>query len=119
MSTSVRHKQQSSVSNERTETSSPSDTTTRTKFADETSATKSERKGSSEVDNRRNNEFDNDKLMNRLYSRLSKNLSFKPDMEHFAILRWRDGIGRLFGDFGSKITESIGIRYSRCGRNDS
>ena len=106
VSTSVRHKQQSSVSNERTETSSPSDTTTRTKFADETSATKSERKGSSEVDNRRNNEFDNDKLMNRLYSRLSKNLSFKPDMEHFAILRWRDGIGRLFGDFGSKITEN-------------
>lgn len=40
VSTSVRHKQQSSVSNERTETSSPSDTTTRTKSADETSATK-------------------------------------------------------------------------------
>lgn len=47
VSTSVRHKQQSSVSNERTETSSPSDTTTRTKSADETSATKSERKGNS------------------------------------------------------------------------
>lgn len=96
--------EQTTVSNERTETSTSSDTASPTKSADETSATKSERKGSSEVDNRRNNEFDNDKLMNRLYSRLSKNLSFKPDMEHFAILRWRDGIDRLFGDFGSKIT---------------
>ena len=96
--------EQTTVSNERTETNSPSDTPTPTKSTDKTSATKSERKGSSEVDNRRNNEFDNDKLMNRLYSRLSKNLSFKPDMEHFAILRWRDGIDRLFGDFGSKIT---------------
>ena len=40
--------EQTTVSNERTETSSPSDTTTPTKPADETSATKSERKGSGE-----------------------------------------------------------------------
>lgn len=96
--------EQTPVSDKGTETSTPSDTSAPEQPTKPTSSTKSERKGSSEVDNRRNNEFDNDKLMNRLYSRLSKNLSFKPDMEHFAILRWRDGIDRLFGDFGSKIT---------------
>lgn len=102
--TPVASGEQTPVSDKGTETSTPSDTSAPEQPTKPTSATKPERKGSSEVDNRRNNEFDNDKLMNRLYSSLSKNLSFKPDMEHFAILRWRDGIDRLFGDFGSKIT---------------
>lgn len=48
VSTSVRHKQQSSVSNERTETISPSDTTTPTRSTDATRVSKSERKDSGE-----------------------------------------------------------------------
>ena len=44
VSTSVRHKQQSSVSDKGTETSTPSDTASPTKSADETSASKPERR---------------------------------------------------------------------------
>ena len=55
---------------------------------------------------RRNNEDNNDKLMNKLYLRLSRNLSFKPDVEHFASLRWRDGIDTLLGEFKQKLTLS-------------
>jgi len=56
------------------------------------------------TDSKVEKENENDALMNTLYERLSKNLSFKPDVEHFAVLRWRDGIDRLLGDFGNEIT---------------
>lgn len=56
------------------------------------------------ADSKVDKENENDALMNTLYERLSKNLSFKPDVEHFAVLRWRDGIDRLLGDFGNEIT---------------
>ena len=77
-------------------------------YSRKTDATKTGNAGQkpSVADSKVEKENKNDELMNTLYERLSKNLSFKPDVEHFAVLRWRDGIDRLLGDFGHKITSN-------------